>query len=170
MVLRATRIGSTSDNPSQHARHRANDLVHVDELALAVALGHAHLRARAPAARSDGRRIDRVCRLWLQRGASEPVISRHVQRHFGLPLRTTREGERAGTLSEATQRTFRPLHPREPDSRTPRLARWPRQVFGLMGERRWGASVYWMPLPRSRQDPVRMASFVPNYRCGTAPE
>lgn len=65
--------------------------------------------------------------------------------------------------------TLQPLQPRE-QNRAPRQARWPRQVFGLMGEKRSGRPGLLDAASRVREDPVPQASFVPNYRCGTAPE
>ena len=78
--------------------------------------------------------------------------------------------EMGWNTAHASRMSYQQPLPRELSSCSPRLARWPRQVFGLMGVRRSRRPGLLDAASQVRKDPVLEASFVPNYRCGTAPE
>jgi hypothetical protein len=103
-----------------------------------------------------------------------------------LTTRTRRQGgivacapaseieSRCKEMEEIGARNARPmirqLLPREPDSRTPHSHATTAAGLRAFGRFSLVESSYWTPLPKVFDASVLMASVVPNYRCGAAPE
>ena len=187
MVFVATRSASTSRQARAAAVDGADDLVHVDRLGRAVALGDAHRRLRTrvfvgrvlgaawdacngagPLPSSDGLAQHDV--LLCRGSGARPLVSDRPRPRGRLE--TTRETDRSRERARRRAGSDLPASLEASRSNRPRMSPAPRcwQVFGLTSAPacRRVPTVHRFPVPNG--GPVRCVEFVLDYRCGAAPD